>query len=56
MRTEHQGQARELMAVMDKTDGVVVAGGDGLLSEVMIIDSHVSIFIHKIRRITIDGK
>ena len=34
VRTEHEGQAKELMAIMDKTDGVVVAGGDGTLSEV----------------------
>ncbi|KAG0719268.1 Acylglycerol kinase, mitochondrial [Chionoecetes opilio] len=35
VRTEHEGQARELMAVMEKTSAVVVAGGDGTLAEVL---------------------
>ncbi|KAA0202453.1 hypothetical protein HAZT_HAZT009231 [Hyalella azteca] len=35
VRTEHQGQARDLMAIMEKTDGVVLAGGDGTLSEAL---------------------
>lgn len=34
-RTEHEGQARDLMAIMEKTSGVVVAGGDGTLAEVL---------------------
>ncbi|XP_022689642.1 uncharacterized protein LOC111260856 isoform X1 [Varroa jacobsoni] len=32
-RTEHAGQAKDLMKIMDNTDAVVVAGGDGTLSE-----------------------
>ncbi|CAL4071780.1 unnamed protein product, partial [Meganyctiphanes norvegica] len=35
VRTEHEGQARDLMQVMEKTQAVIVAGGDGTLSEVM---------------------
>ncbi|XP_076035097.1 acylglycerol kinase-like protein Mulk [Oratosquilla oratoria] len=35
VRTEHEGQARSLMEVMDNTDAVVVAGGDGTLAEVV---------------------
>ena len=34
VRTEHEGQARDLMAIMEKTSAVVVAGGDGTLAEV----------------------
>ncbi|KAF2360671.1 Diacylglycerol kinase catalytic domain [Trinorchestia longiramus] len=40
VRTEHQGQARDLMAIMEKTDGVVLAGGDGTLSEVSCLLKH----------------
>lgn len=36
VRTEHEGQARDLMALMEKTSAVVVAGGDGTLAEVCI--------------------
>ncbi|KAK3868740.1 hypothetical protein Pcinc_025908 [Petrolisthes cinctipes] len=35
VRTEHEGQARDLMEVMDNTTAVVVAGGDGTLAEVL---------------------
>ena len=35
VKTETIGEARGLMEVMDHTDGVVVAGGDGALSEVI---------------------
>lgn len=35
VRTEHEGQARDLMGVMEKTSAVVVAGGDGTLAEVL---------------------
>lgn len=35
VRTEHEGQARDLMEIMDNTSAVVVAGGDGTLAEVM---------------------
>ena len=33
IRTEGQGQAKEIMAVMEDTDAVLVAGGDGTLME-----------------------
>lgn len=36
VRTEHEGQARDLMGLMEKTSAVVVAGGDGTLAEVCI--------------------
>ncbi|OQR67776.1 acylglycerol kinase [Tropilaelaps mercedesae] len=32
-RTEHAGQATELMKIMDNTDAVIVSGGDGTVSE-----------------------
>ncbi|KAK7067193.1 hypothetical protein SK128_024522 [Halocaridina rubra] len=35
VRTEHEGQARELMEVMENTSAVIIAGGDGTLSEVV---------------------
>lgn len=35
VKTESIGEARGLMDVMDNCDGVVVAGGDGALSEVV---------------------
>ncbi|XP_066950917.1 acylglycerol kinase, mitochondrial-like isoform X5 [Macrobrachium rosenbergii] len=35
VRTEHEGQAKDLMAIMENTSAVVVAGGDGTLSEVL---------------------
>jgi len=35
VRTEHEGQAKELLALLEKTDGLVVAGGDGTASEVL---------------------
>jgi len=35
VRTEHEGQARDLMQVMEKTQAVIVGGGDGTLSEVV---------------------
>ncbi|XP_047471202.1 acylglycerol kinase, mitochondrial-like [Penaeus chinensis] len=35
VRTEHEGQARDLMGVMENTSAVVVAGGDGTLAEVL---------------------
>ncbi|KAB7498518.1 Acylglycerol kinase, mitochondrial [Armadillidium nasatum] len=35
MKTEYENQAKEIMNVMDNTHGVVVAGGDGTLSEVL---------------------
>jgi len=35
VRTEHEGQARDLMQVMEKTEAIIVAGGDGTLSEVV---------------------
>lgn len=35
VRTEHEGQARDLMGLMEKTSAVVVAGGDGTLAEVL---------------------
>lgn len=38
VRTEHEGQARDLMAIMEKTSAVVVAGGDGTLAEVLACD------------------
>jgi acylglycerol kinase len=33
--TDSKGQAEQLMRVMDKTDGVLVAGGDGTVHEVI---------------------
>lgn len=35
VRTEHEGHARDFMQIMEKTDAVIVAGGDGTLSEVL---------------------
>ncbi|XP_071535073.1 acylglycerol kinase, mitochondrial isoform X2 [Panulirus ornatus] len=35
VKTEHEGQARDLMEIMDNTSAVVVAGGDGTLGEVL---------------------
>lgn len=32
-KTEHSGQAKDLMQVMDNTDAVLVVGGDGTLME-----------------------
>lgn len=32
-QTEHEGQAKSLMEVLDNTDAVVIAGGDGTLHE-----------------------
>ena len=37
VRTEHEGQAKELLALLEKTDGLVVAGGDGTASEVGLL-------------------
>lgn len=34
LQTEYEGQAKHYMDVLDNTDAVVVAGGDGTLSEV----------------------
>lgn len=34
IRTEKEGQAKELMEIMDNTDAVVIAGGDGTVAEV----------------------
>lgn len=33
VKTEHEGQARALMEVMDNTDAVIIAGGDGTVLE-----------------------
>ncbi|KAG7163196.1 Acylglycerol kinase-like [Homarus americanus] len=33
VKTEHEGQARDLMEIMENTSAVVVAGGDGTLGE-----------------------
>ena len=33
IRTEGQGQAKDILAVMEKSDAVLVAGGDGTLME-----------------------
>jgi len=35
VKTEHEGQARSLMEVMENTDAVLIAGGDGTLAEVV---------------------
>lgn len=35
VKTESIGEARGLMEIMDNCDGVIVAGGDGALSEVV---------------------
>ena len=35
IRTEAEGQARDIMEVMDNTDAVLVAGGDGTVSEAL---------------------
>jgi len=37
VRTEHEGQAKEYMGVFDKNivDAIVVAGGDGTLSQIV---------------------
>ncbi|CAG0889483.1 unnamed protein product, partial [Darwinula stevensoni] len=35
IRTEAEGQARDIMEVMDNTDAILVAGGDGTVSEVL---------------------
>lgn len=35
VRTENEGQARDLMEIMENTNAVVVAGGDGTLGEVL---------------------
>lgn len=35
VKTEHEGQARDLMEIMENTNAVVVAGGDGTLGEVL---------------------
>ncbi|KAI0218674.1 Acylglycerol kinase, mitochondrial [Lamellibrachia satsuma] len=35
IKTEYEGQAKHYMDVLDNTDAVVVAGGDGTLSEVV---------------------
>uniref|UniRef100_T1IWW9 Acylglycerol kinase, mitochondrial n=1 Tax=Strigamia maritima TaxID=126957 RepID=T1IWW9_STRMM len=35
VQTEHEGQAKDLMEVMDNTDAVVIAGGDGTVSDVL---------------------
>ena len=35
-QTEYEGQAKQYMEVLDDTDAVVVAGGDGTLSEVCV--------------------
>lgn len=37
VRTEHEGQAKAYMSVLDNSivDGIVVAGGDGTLSEIV---------------------
>ena len=35
VRTEGQGQAQDLMKIMENTDAVLVAGGDGTLMEVV---------------------
>lgn len=37
VQTEAEGQARGLMEVMSNTDAVAIAGGDGTLSEVLLI-------------------
>ena len=34
VKTEHEGQAKDYMKVMENTSAVLVAGGDGTLSEV----------------------
>ena len=36
LQTEYEGQAKKFMEVMDPTDAIVVAGGDGTVSEVVI--------------------
>lgn len=38
VKTEHEGQAQDLMGVMENTSAVVVAGGDGTLAEVIFCD------------------
>jgi len=35
-QTEYEGQAKKFMEVIDPTDAIVVAGGDGTVSEVVI--------------------
>jgi len=35
IKTEHEGQAKDLMGVMDNTDAVLIAGGDGTVLEVI---------------------
>ena len=37
LQTEYEGQAKRYMDVLDTTDAVVVAGGDGTLSEVQVL-------------------
>ncbi|XP_037071534.1 acylglycerol kinase, mitochondrial-like [Pollicipes pollicipes] len=35
VKTEKEGQAKDLMEIMDNTDAVIVAGGDGTVAEVV---------------------
>lgn len=34
LQTDYEGQAKKLMELMDNTDMLIVAGGDGTLQEV----------------------
>lgn len=40
VKTEHEDQAKQIMDVIDNTSAVVVAGGDGTLSEVSCFSLH----------------
>ena len=35
VKTEEEGEAKELVAAADDTDAIVVAGGDGTVSEII---------------------
>ena len=34
IKTEKEGQAKDIMEIMENTDAVIVAGGDGTVAEV----------------------
>ena len=38
MQTEYEGQAKSYMDVIEDTDAIVVAGGDGTVMEVIYIN------------------
>lgn len=37
LQTEYEGQAKKYMEVLNETDAILVAGGNGTLSEVRVL-------------------